>query len=294
MKCVDVVSLTSKYIVVNKPSGIQSNGFNKNCIIPQVTKILKSLEPEKKLDPSRIKLVQRLDKYVTGGLVVPRNEKLAKRINLFLRGDNSSRVSLNRRYVGLIPIKNFEEMISSIPYRIRGSEEEKYKGVIFDNDNFEKGIINFDVKLPVDKKEISYNSLTKFKLLRKLQLTPGRKLRKLYPNLFQHDIVPIILELETGRKNQIRDHILQAFHVPLLNDDNFVKFKNNLPDSNSLYFKSNQIGLHCAYIKLTHNNSEEDVFEVPIHESDDRELWFNFIDSTGKFIPDIRTEFAKW
>lgn len=102
--------------------------------------------------------------------------------------------------------------------------------------------------------------------------------------------MPIILELETGRKNQIRDHIIQKFGVPLLNDDNFSDFKLNseIPkDVNSKLYKSNQIALHSGLV-IMENNGISQQFLFPVNNAYDRELWGSFVNEKGEFIDEIR------
>jgi len=284
MKQIDLVKYTFKYLIVNKPSGIQTDGFHGSSLLPQVFKIFKSLHPDKK-KIDKFQLVQRLDKYVTGGLIVSRDEKFTKRINKCLAGKPLS-LAVCRRYVGLIPLPSLDSL--NVPV-----------------DLLNCGTISYDIKLVKDRtREIYlYPAETKFKVLPHLKVAPTSWQLAKYPLLYVADtfIYPIILELTTGRKNQIRDHILQAFGRPLMNDDNFSKFKllSKDPDSasakiNSVAFKSNQIGLHSAYMKLctSTKNLEEIVF--PIHDIEDRELWTGFVDQNGQLIESLKQELVNF
>jgi 21S rRNA pseudouridine2819 synthase len=265
---------------VNKPSGVQTDGFHGSSLLPQVFKIFKCLHPDKKkLD--KFQLVQRLDKFVTGGVIVSRDEKFTKRINKYLAGKPLG-VSVSRRYVGLIPLPNLDDL--KVPV-----------------DLLNYGTISYDIELVKDrtKQMYLYPAETKFKVLPHLKVSPTSWQLAKYPQLYSANtfIYPIILELTTGRKNQIRDHILQAFGRPLMNDDNFLQFKllskdfdSTKVNINSVAFKSNQIGLHSAYINLytPTKNLEEIIF--PIHEIEDRELWTGFVDQDGQLIEELKQE----
>ncbi|ABN68582.2 pseudouridylate synthase, partial [Scheffersomyces stipitis CBS 6054] len=260
---IDLVKITNKYVVVNKPSGIQCSGFKNYAhhLLPQLTKKFKALHPDRTLNASQFKLVHRLDKYVTGGLVVARDRKWAMKSSKSLSSKGNSPDSIIRRYVGLLPIPEDDSLKSGwITYDIQAPQKD-YKGST------------------ETRKVLSYKALTIFQILDELKLQPTKTQLSMYPKIYSGKcIVPIILQLQTGRKNQLRDHTLQSFNTTLLNDDNFEQFKYiSMPrsginiDVNSTIFKSNQIGLHSAFIEMPDKASSVS-FVFPICAKQDRVL----------------------
>lgn len=285
---IDLVDINDYYVLVNKPSGVQCKGTSnfKSFLLPQLYGALKAYSEQnlgRKVDPHNYKIVHRLDKYVTGGVIVGRR-KFAKAISDSFAGIPNN-VTIKRRYVGLLPIPteyNFQTYLQKVTsgFAITGSpsldelvrqvSENKDKGLHFTSNDLSEGIINHDVvaSRKDDRKSgsksisgprdlLAYEAITKFKILHLLARPALRVQRRDYPLLFNgKTLYPVVVELVTGRKNQIRDHVIQAFATPLLNDDNFLLFKarttrgshpNNV---NSNLYKSNQIALHAAYLDV--------------------------------------------
>ncbi|CAI5755500.1 unnamed protein product [Candida verbasci] len=250
-----ILKKTFNYLIVNKPSGIICDTKRNNNIIQLIIEDLKKDLPF--VSSSQFRIVQRLDKYVTGGLIIARNGKFAKKLNI-------DKDLVLKKYVGLIGYQN--ELKS------------KVKMV----DNF--GIIENDVVAYNERSKLmqNYNAKTHFKLL------PHMKTKSLGKN-----VIPIIIQIETGRKNQIRDHIYQNFTTTLLNDDKFPLFKTITSNDNSInlnseIFKSNQIGLHCGYLKMGN-----DEYTFPLID-DDQELWSNYITEDGQLMEEIKHELIKF
>lgn len=308
---VSIIESNSDYLIINKASGIRSFGtFSSECLLPQLTSLAKRTNPAKPVDPTSFKIVQRLDRFVSGGMIICRTDKFAKIISESLK-EKAGRLSVDfqRHYVGLLSIEgNLKEYIQNkLTYKL-GHETNDFKGLQFENASLTKGTINCDIESLVrddrnksQKKKNNHsdrninrklklsNASTRFKILHDLNVTPAKKDIALYPELLKgKTIVPILLELQTGRKNQIRDHVLQAFGTTLLNDDNFAQFKllSNTEDRkpvNSEKYHNNQIGLHS--IKLTVDEAE---YIVPVMNQDDRWLWKWYINpNTGNFNEEI-------
>ncbi|ODV77187.1 uncharacterized protein CANTADRAFT_70003 [Suhomyces tanzawaensis NRRL Y-17324] len=278
---INIVKYTFKYVLVNKPSGIACEGYGAHSLLPQVTKFFKLLRPEAPLDPKRFKLVQRLDRYVTGGMIVSRDEKFTKKMNKAL-AKKEANLLLTRRYVGLL-------------------------GLVFDDNSLSSGTITYDVaSLERDLKRsnadgqllVNHASSTRFKILHHLKRVPtGPQVQK-YPELYESKVLyPIIYELDTGRKNQLRDHTQNAFGTTLLNDDAFTQFKLFLATkvlANSTAYKSNQIGLHSAYVKLVQGGNVKEEALIPVHVAEDRELWTGFTEENGDFVAEIQRELVEF
>lgn len=315
---IELIDITPRYLVINKPSGIQCNGTKNysNYVLPQLYKELKerfsASNPNFKLNPNQYKIVHRLDKYVSGGLIIARGKNANAFTKAFSRKD--SPVSVKRRYVGLLPVPDttsFQEYLQRLPnLMVKSGDKVKYlnspakcpsdKGIIFSNDQLDEGIINFDIeaslkddrKQKTDKRFVQYDALTKFKILHSNFHIPTSKQKSEFPSLFNDKVIyPIIIELETGRKNQIRDHILQAFNISLLNDDKFSKFKRGFQfkgvNINSEVYATNQIGLHSAYLSIL-RNSQLNEYLLPILTAD-KYLWDGFINGNA-FIQSIEDE----
>lgn len=308
MNEIQIVKYTFKYVVLNKPSGIQCNGSNnyKVSLLLQLAYKFKQLGGSTQTSSKQFQLVQRLDKYVTGGLVVSRDPKFTKRLNSTLRNEDLS-YKLVRRYVGLIPFRDdlpFHEQLSEFREL---NDDKPYKGLTFDDRSYTKGTITYDVQAlqtdenispkvtntPTARKIVNHPAETKFKLLHNLKYYPSKGLKSKYPELFKSKIIyPIIYELHTGCKNQIRDHTLKAFKIPLLNDDKFQHFKYILQSKemnvNSEIFKSNQIGLHSGYLNLSNEGGTKESLLFPLSSTGDRELWDGIVDSdSGLFHPNV-------
>lgn len=310
---IDLVDITDYYVLLNKPSGVQCKGTSnfKSFLLPQLYKALKAYSEQNlgtKVDPNNYKIVHRLDKYVTGGVIVGKR-KFAKSISDSFVGIPNN-VTIKRRYVGLLPIPtkyNFQTYLEkvrpgfavtsclSLNTLVRQVSENKEKGLHFTSTDLSEGIINYDIlarrkddrktgskSVPGPKDILSYEAITKFKILHQLARPALREQRRDYPSLFNgKTLYPVVVELVTGRKNQIRDHVIQAFATPLLNDDNFLLFKArttgvSLPnDVNSNLYKSNQIALHAAYLDI-----QVGVFNrqylMPL-KIDDAYLWTPFL-----------------
>ncbi|CUM51827.1 unnamed protein product [Debaryomyces tyrocola] len=317
-KQINIIDIHSRYLIINKPSGIQCNGTksHSNYLLPQLYKQLKAHfsadNPNYKLNPDQYKVAHRLDKYVSGGLIIARG----KNVNAFRKSfsNQNTNLSVTRKYIALIPIPNtvsFKQYLHKFgDLKVQHESEVRHlncpesvtdkKGLIFKDDLLAEGIINFDiVALPKDDRRnkntgelVTYNALTKFKILHSMFHVPTIEQISRFPKLYKNKtIYPIIIELQTGRKNQIRDHILQAFKVSLLNDDKFIDFKmvqkSNTANINSEVYNSNQIGLHSAYISIL-KSSFANEYVIPIPEGDEY-LWKGFLDEKS-FIETINHE----
>lgn len=288
IKPIIVQHIDPEFLVINKPSGIKSYGYDKpDSVIPQLNRLFQSNE---------FRLVQRLDRFVSGGLVVARTSRFAKWYSKVLSEGNE----ISRQYIGLIAIPQEYQSIQNyirqkLQYKLGDSQ---YKGLVFANEQLDQGEISHDVEVlarddrnkSAKKRALQHsdqsrvfeqkNAFTKFKIITELVRKDDR-----FPLFKDKLIVPIAIQLKTGRKNQIRDHIIQAFKVPLLNDENFVKFKaisiNKDLKVNSELYETNQIGLHCA--RIAFNNQE---FVIPLHK-EDNQLFRSLTNKHGVLNPKV-------
>lgn len=279
---IGLVAVTPKYVVVNKPSGIQCYGTRnyKQFLQPQLYRHLKnhfadSLQKETKLDPNEFKIVQRLDKYTSGGLVVGRGSY--GRVLADSLAGRKSTVLITRRYVGILPLEKPASSILEELEEVTDTGNGWLGHIKYNIEALARDYTNSNTTRPM----VSYTAHTKFHLIN-TPLSPQELQKATYPGLYQNKtLYPIVFELVTGRKNQIRDHVTQAFGTTLLNDDKFSEFKmassktteNPQKNLNSEVYSSNQIGLHSGYIKV---GNEHYMIPVP---TCDREIWTGFLDS---------------
>ncbi|RCK56524.1 hypothetical protein Cantr_06005 [Candida viswanathii] len=263
----DIVKRTFNYVIVNKPAGITCAVDGRNNIVDELTNEFQKFLPD--VSPSQFRILQRLDRFVTGGLIIPRNKKWADKVRKAFA--SAGNLKITTRYVGLIPL-------ARAPKKTSGTIDREIEALEKDI-----GRRSHDDK---PRRVFKYEAKTHYQLLPNL----ARELQGKYPVFRCGQVVPAIFQLESGRKNQIRDPVLQKFGVTLLNDDNFADFKflSVTPKKvNSTLFKSNQIGLHAGLLIVEHNGVSED-FLMPVHNVYDRELWGSFLDDNGELISPIR------
>ena len=282
IKEISLVAVTPKYVVVNKPSGVQCHGTRnyKQFLQPQLYKHLKnyfadSQQKQTKLDPNEFKIVQRLDKYTSGGLVVGRGNY--GRVLADSLAGRKSTVLITRRYVGILPLEKPASSILEELEEVEATDNGWLGHIRYNIEALARDYNNSNTMRPT----ISYSAHTKFNLIN-TPLTPEKLQNEKYPGLYKNKtLYPIVFELVTGRKNQIRDHVTQAFSTTLLNDDKFSEFKmvssktteKSQKNPNSELFTSNQIGLHSGYIGVGNEH-----YMIPVPNCD-CELWSGFLDS---------------
>ncbi|CDR45372.1 CYFA0S18e00364g1_1 [Cyberlindnera fabianii] len=86
-----------------------------------------------------------------------------------------------------------------------------------------------------------------------------------------------IIELETGRKHQIRRHFGEILKWPLIND---VKYGASGIEIGS----KSAIGLHSAYVNLKIGSSEHQCLIPPVYATP---IWSGFLGNDGQFTNDI-------
>ncbi|KAH3684975.1 hypothetical protein WICPIJ_004054 [Wickerhamomyces pijperi] len=163
-----------KYIIVNKAHqfSVQEDSQNKRGIISK----LKEQDPD-------IRGVHRIDKNVTGGLLIAKTKFAARSFSRNLKLGGNTGFKFIRRYVGLIPS---EDIVSNSPI---------LESIQFYNDKNKGRIVSHD--------EEGRQSITDFIKYDKLNVR-GYQM--------------IILQLTTGRKHQIRKHLSEILGKPLRND----------------------------------------------------------------------------
>lgn len=88
----------------------------------------------------------------------------------------------------------------------------------------------------------------------------------------------IVLQLETGKKHQIRRHLSEVLALPVLND---VKYGSEL-----IRGDKNQLGLHSAYL-YTRIGNTVNKHHVPVQFGVDT-LWKGFVNQEGQFSDEVK------
>lgn len=258
--------------------------------MPQLTKIFPGCH-------DTMKVVNRLDKYVSGGVVVGREDEFVRMANK-TQGDEHGKKLITKRYVGVLAVptsygdvENWIQTLGNDHFHL----DTGFRGSI----TRDLAILNRDYGPNNTKKRYlkTVDATTNIRILPQLKRRAPKQLVSKYPLLYESKLLlPMILETVTGRKNQLRDHILETFGLALLNDDNFALFKlhsasksgTSAKPINSAIFKSNQIGLHAGYVKVGTGKG----MEIPLSEPD-RELWSPFLQNNGYFISEISHELKR-
>lgn len=174
-----VVAETSKYIVLNKAPGVAVQ--NDDIRVPASKRQLGLFTELKSLDPS-LKPVHRLDKNVSGGMLIAKGTTAAQRFSKNLQKGGNYGYPFIRRYVALIPMNN----------------QNYSSNVIFTSPT--AGEINVDKEACNGGKKS--NEVTLFALTGEVS----------------EGYTSIVLELRTGKKHQLRKAMSYEFHSPILND----------------------------------------------------------------------------
>lgn len=88
----------------------------------------------------------------------------------------------------------------------------------------------------------------------------------------------IAIQLETGKKHQIRRHLSEILELPIVNDKKY----------GSAVFRGNdqQLGLHSSFI-YTRVGNEVNKHLIPVIQGTN-DLWKGFVDEDGYFNDDIK------
>ncbi|CAM9023034.1 unnamed protein product [Wickerhamomyces anomalus] len=93
----------------------------------------------------------------------------------------------------------------------------------------------------------------------------------------REDLQLIIMQLETGKKHQIRKHLSEVLSLPIVNDKKY--------GSSIIRGNDQQLGLHSSFIYTRVGNQLNKHF-IPIQQGAD-DLWKGFVNEDGYFNEDI-------
>jgi 21S rRNA pseudouridine2819 synthase len=226
-----LVQCTKHYIVLNKAPGIAVQNDD--------IRMAKSKRQEglftilKQLDPS-LKPVHRLDKVVSGGLLLARGKSAAQRFSRNLQRGGNSGYPFIRRYVALI----HRDKIS------------------YSNNVFLHGDGVGEIRVPGITEEVT-------KFIISDQVADG--------------YTPVVMELLTGKKHQLRRAMAHEFHSPILNDF--------LYGGGNIRHPRNAIALHSSLV-VTKIGQNWQHHLVPVDYA--QELWRGFTTQDGHFVDEIQ------
>lgn len=241
-----IIKYTFKYVLYNKQCGTVCQGYGLNLMLRSVVSQFAALEPTKAVKPQDFRPVHRLDKNVSGVMMIARDQEFARKVANSLAGKQSP-YRVTRRYVGLLN--------GVVPSTISKS-----------------GTIALPVPVYTDKvAQLPTEGTTHYHLL---------------PSV--GSITPVVLQLDTGRKYQIRSHCLDFFGLPLVNDLAFRAFQKGQSSVDP-----GQIGLHLGYFRLENTKRVMEEVTAPI-TNDPQGIWTPFIDSNGDFKEPIRSALANF
>ena len=236
-----IIKYTFKYVLYNKQCGTVCHGHGPNLMLRNVMSQFAALEPAKVIKPQDFRPVHRLDKNVSGVMMIARDQEVARKVSNSLSGKPSP-YQVTRRYVGLLD------------------------GVVPPTIN-PQGTIALPVPVYTDKvARPPVEGITHYQLLPLVG-----------------SVTPIVLQLDTGRKYQIRSHCLDFFGLPLVNDLAFKAFQQGRSS-----IDPGQIGLHLGYFKLENTKRIMEEVMAPILD-DPTGIWAPFINSEGNLKEPIRS-----
>lgn len=88
----------------------------------------------------------------------------------------------------------------------------------------------------------------------------------------------IVMQLETGRKHQIRKHLSEVLALPVVNDQKY--------GAKIIRGNEHQLGLHSSYIYTKVGNQVNKHFIPVLQGAND--LWKGFVDESGHFNDEVR------
>ncbi|ODQ80217.1 hypothetical protein BABINDRAFT_13102 [Babjeviella inositovora NRRL Y-12698] len=246
------------FLIVNKPPGIVSQSgkqhhsrkLDEESVIYQLSKQLRRDYPESK-EYSQLKTVHRLDRPVTGAMVIAKTKIGAQNFSKNLQQGGNKGFLIKRRYIALIQEPDLQYVYRN-------------KCIHFTNKEKTQGIITTDA---------GKTSVTKFHALTDLEPQPLSGLAEYFNRVPR---IPVLLELVSGRKHQIREHLQEAFRQPVLNDMEY--------DADPLHIDFNQIALHSLYVKTKVGMAMNEIIAPMCYGQG---LWDGYLDQEGNFLPEI-------
>ncbi|CCH45613.1 Ribosomal large subunit pseudouridine synthase D [Wickerhamomyces ciferrii] len=225
------------YVLVNKPPGLKCD-YSQKTIAKGL--INNELVPILIKSYPNLKPIHRLDSRVTGGIIYALNKYSSQMFSRNLQKGGSSGFIFKRRYIGIIP------KITNLPNN---------DSIIYSNETKTKGYI---------KTQDPNNSFSTTKFI-------------IPDTTINQDLQLIILQLETGKKHQIRKHLSQCLGLPLVND---IIYGSDITKADY----RNQIALHSSFV-MTKIGKEINNHYIPVLDGVD--IWKGFINDQGRFNKEV-------
>ncbi|MBU0636756.1 MAG: RluA family pseudouridine synthase [Patescibacteria group bacterium] len=225
-KSLDIIAETDEYLVINKPSGLAVHGENKN--MPTLADIIFDQYPKiRKVgdDPARPGIVHRLDKDVSGLMVIAKTQDSFDNLK-----KQFQQRKIIKQYIVLVygQIKSVDNAIS---FQIKRSEQ-----------GFKMAALPMTKKGELNKEGRS--AITELSFLKKL---------------INYTLLEV--KIKTGRTHQIRVHLL-AYGHPVVGDNIYSTAKTRLQNKkinlNRVFLVANKL----SFINLA-GQKQEFIINLP-------------------------------
>jgi 23S rRNA pseudouridine1911/1915/1917 synthase len=229
--CINIIDETDDYLVIDKPAGLIVHGGNPSITSPTLADWLIAKYPEISSvgeDPSRPGIVHRLDREVSGLMVVAKNQKMF----LHLKKQFKSRKT-KKGYVAIVYGKLTPEY-GTIDFPIARAKA-GHKMAALPKMNEEKN-------KPNDRDRGNIRALDKSR-----EAITGFTVRQSNGNLSLVDV-----DLHTGRTHQIRVHMSAMGH-PLVGDNLYANKKSAAQNQKKQF---GRIMLSSTNLSFTDQNKE--------------------------------------
>jgi len=243
---VKIIQENKDYLIIYKPAGLIVHGGN-GIDEPTLVDFLITKYPELEKvgeDPIRPAIVHRLDKEVSGLMIIPRNNSSFD----YFKEQFKSR-KIKKEYLALVLGKiDKDEGVIDFPIK-RSSQGHKMAAIPksnknYDSTNIEKNIANRSLG-NIRALESSRQAITEFLVLKKLI-----------------NFTLIQIKLKTGRTHQIRVHF-SAFGHPLLGDN---LYGNKKSKSKNIKLKMNRIFLLANKLNFVDPDGKQQKIEIDMDE----------------------------
>lgn len=239
---VKIIQENKDYLVIYKPAGLivhGGNGINEETLVdfliaqyPELSKVGE--------DPIRPAIVHRLDKEVSGLMIIPKNNSAFE----YFKGQFQDR-KIKKEYLALVFGKiDKEEGIIDFPIK-RSSQGHKMAAIPKNSKDYEK---------QDPKKNVANRSLGNIKALESSRqaITEFSVLQRLV------NFTLLKVKLKTGRTHQIRVHF-SAFGHPLLGDN---LYGNKKSKNKNIKLKMNRIFLIANKLSFIDPSGDQQNIEI--------------------------------
>ncbi len=229
LKDIEIIKATKDYVVVNKPAGLTVHGGEGVRGITLVDLLLEKYPNLRKIgdDPARPGIVHRLDKEVSGLMVIALNQN------------------------------SFDDLKKQFQKR---TVFKKYLALVYGAVDKEEGEIVFPIKRASNGKRMAAMPVTNRDELNIEQNGVRRAITSFQVKQKFINYTFLEIAIKTGRTHQIRVHML-AYGHPIVGDNLYSTARSRLQNKK---IKLNRIFLVAYQLSFTDLNDEEQSFEIKL------------------------------